>query len=137
MNIYYQVKPNSDPPDVSRLKPFRAVLVLDVEVSSTWQTRVSDWLVGSGCLYMMAWGVNCSSWDDSVDIANLEQWDYKDIPDDENVVTTWHENEPRSEAFEFAKYSAFHPTIEIDNTLLIHISNENKEEEMLDEYVST
>jgi hypothetical protein len=43
---------------------------------------------------MMAWGRECSSWDDSVDWANIDKFGDSPIPDDECVVTTWHEDEP-------------------------------------------
>lgn len=65
---YLQLQANSEPPDISKHSPFRAVLILEKSVSNEWQQQVSQWLVSSGCLYMMAWGINCSSWDDSVDI---------------------------------------------------------------------
>ena len=80
---------------------------------------------------MVAWGTECSSWDDSVDWANIEALDYLEIPDDKFVMTTWHANEPLSEALWFAKYNAYHPTINIEHTLLIHISTTSKKQAFL------
>lgn len=77
----------------------------------------------------MAWGRECSSWDDSVDFANLEEFSYGEIPDDAFVMTTWHESEPLEEVFWFAKNSAFHPSIELDNTLILHLGENDKGEE--------
>lgn len=131
---YLQIVPESTPPDISKLNPFRAVVVVDEPVSSEWQKNVSSWLVQSGCLYMMAWGKDCSSWDDSVDLANLEAFDYKEIPEDKFVMTTWHEDEPLKEVFWFSKHNAFHPEVELPNTLLLHIAQRNREKEMLSEY---
>ena len=71
---YIQIQNNSDLPDIKNLNPFRAVVVIDEAISDEWQIKTSKWLVNSGCLYMMAWGNDCSSWDDSVDYANLEEW---------------------------------------------------------------
>ena len=70
-------------------------------VNSEWRQTVSEWLVDQGCLYMMAHGDECSLWDDSVDIANLEafDWNFDDIPEDKHVTTTWHENESLEEVF--------------------------------------
>ena len=67
-------------------------------------------------------------------IANLELFDYADIPDDKFVMTTWHANEPLADAFWFSKHNAFHDTVEIANTLLVHISASNKERDMLLSY---
>ena len=78
MSTYYlQINPNTDLPSIDVLKPFRAVVVVEESVMPEWQSRTSRWLVNSGCLYMMAWGNNPSSWDDSVDSANLEAFNYE------------------------------------------------------------
>jgi len=131
---YLQVLPNSTLPEITNLCPFRAIVIIEEDVTVNWQTKVSEWLVSSGCLYMMAWGKNCSSWDDSVDYANLEEFDYGEIPKDKFVLTTWHENESLKEVFHFSKYSAFHLIVEIKNTLLLHISKTNNELAFLADY---
>src|SRR5215467_8233133 len=96
---YLHVTPESDLPDISYLRPFRSVVLIEEPINSEWRAKVSAWLVDAGCLYMMAWGNDCSSWDDSVDIANLEQFNYENIPDERFVMTTWRENEPLAEVF--------------------------------------
>jgi len=53
------------------------------------------------------------------DCANLEVFDFGDIPDSEFVMTTWHENEPLLEDCWFAKEAAHHPTVKLDNTLVL------------------
>ena len=131
---YLQILPNSVLPKITKLNPFRAIIIIEEHVAENWQTEVSEWLVSSGCLYTMAWGKNCSSWDDSVDYANLEEFDFGEIPKEKFVLTTWHENEPLKEVFHFSKYNAFHLTVEIKNTLLLHISKTNKELELLKDY---
>ncbi len=83
---------------------------------------------------MMAWGNECSSWDDSVDYANLKEFNYEAIPEDKFVLTTWHEDEPLSEVFWFSKNTACHPTVDLQNTLVCHISTNNKEKELLLKY---
>lgn len=85
---------------------------------------------------MMAWGKGCEAWDDAVDDANLKEFDYSDIPEENSVMTTWHANEPLIEVFWFSKHSAFHPHVEIRNTLLLHISNNNKMKQFLNEYAA-
>jgi len=132
--VYLHLEPGSSPPDVSALTPFRAVVIVDAEVSAEWQSLVSDWLVRSGCLYMMAWGRNCSSWDDSLDNANLEQFQYGEIPEDRFVMTTWHDNQPLGEALWFCKHNASHPTIALHHTVLLHISAHSDKPELLKAY---
>ena len=104
-----------------------SVVVIDEFVTSGWQSLVSAWLVKSGCLYMMAWGKGSSTWDDSVDFANLEENNYADIPEEKFVISTWHENELLKDVFWFSKNNAFHPTVELLNTLILHISRKNRE----------
>ena len=103
---YVHLKPTSSLRKVEVKAPFAAVMVIDAKVHSDWRDRVSEWLVEKGCLYMMAHGDECSLWDDSVDIANLEayNWNFNDIPDDKHVTTTWHDDESLEEVFNFAKY---------------------------------
>jgi len=134
--IYLQLQPESLLPDITGLNPFRSVVVVEENVTSQWQAKVSRWLVKSGCLYMMTWGNNCISWDDSVDHANIEEFGYGDIPEEKFVMTTWHDKEPLKKVFFFSKYNGFHPTVELQNTLLLHISSSNKEIEYLNEYAS-
>src|SRR5689334_494931 len=110
---YLQLKPESDLPNVSPLAPFRCVVIIEEIVTPEWQAKVSSWLVKSGCLYMMAWGKECGTWDDSVDYANLERFNHGDIPDENFVMTTWHADETLIEVFWFSKHSAFHPSVEI------------------------
>jgi len=131
---YVHLVPGKPVPALDSPFPFRAVVVVDGQVTQDWQSLVSDWLVQSGCLYMMAWGFNCSSWDESVDLSNLEIFGYGEIPDDQFVMTTWHADEPLSEAFWFAKNTAFHPTIELKQTVIVHISAEPAADKMLEAY---
>lgn len=131
--VYIHLPPNESLPELS-VAPFRAVVVIEEQVDPDWQALVSEWLVRSGCLFMMAWGLNCSSWDDSVDYANLEKFDYGDIPDDKFVMTTWHEDEPLSEVFWFAANAAWHDYIDDGPTLLIDISAGGRQREILATY---
>ena len=131
---YFQLKPDNDPPKISYFKPFKAVVVIEEKVELGFQNKISKWLVESGCLYMMAWGKECSSWDDSVDWATIDYWEGKKVPDSKFVMTTWHDDETLEEVFWFSKSAAIHPDAEIDNSLVLHISNENKEFEIRKKY---
>ena len=131
---YVHLPPETQLPTVGELGPFKSVLVLEQAVSADWQNRVSEWLVSSGCLYMMAWGAECSSWDDSVDGANISVAGLEDTPDDQFVMTTWHDDEPLSETFWFAGFTAQHPTVPLDRVVIIDIGPTNREWQMLQAY---
>ena len=134
---YLLLNPKSLLPDISVLSPFRSVVIIDEVVPSDWQSLVSAWLVKSGCMYMIAWGKDSSTWDDSVDFANLKEFEFADIPGDKFVMTMWrNEDELLREVFWFSKNVAFHPVVELLNTLILHVSSMNREIELLSEYNS-
>ena len=124
---YIHLQKNTTLPKSLGNKPYKCVVVIDEQVSEKRQTEISRWLVDTGCLYMMAWGINCSSWDDSVDLANLEKFNFSEVPEGSFVMTTWHENEPLSAAFEHCKYAAHHHVFELSNTIILHLSDRVKE----------
>jgi hypothetical protein len=131
---YLRIEPRAKLPDIAAAKPFRAVVAIEESVAVEWQIAVSEWLVASGCLYMMAWGTECSSWDDSVDAAALEESGYHDIPEKRFVMTTWHEKETLAEVFWYSKNCANHPKVDLPNTLLVHIGGQEREAEFLRSY---
>lgn len=131
---YFQLPPECPLPSISKFKPFRAVIVIEEPCSENWQNLVSAWLVQSGCLYMMAWGINCSTWDDSVDLANVDRFNFEDIPEEEFVMTTWHSKEPLKEVLWFSKNLAFHSSVELPHTLILHISSINRQANILADY---
>jgi hypothetical protein len=73
----------------------------DPDISNEDQNRISDQLVRSGCKYAVCAGFNCSSWDDSVDLAYLATDENYDPPDETFVMTSWHENESAEEIIFF------------------------------------
>jgi hypothetical protein len=128
---YFRIAEDALLPDVAMYRPFRAIVVLEGSYSDAWQQEASRWLVKSGCLYMMAWGDRCSSWDDSVDWETLEKFSYGDIPDEDFVMTTWHEKESLEEVFWFAGHCASHRDVDLANTLILHVSPTARRDEML------
>jgi hypothetical protein len=131
--IYLHLEPESVLPEIVK-EPTRMIVVVEAEVSPDWQALVSDWIVHSGCLYMMAWGVACSSWDDSVDWANIDKYGDDPIPEDGFVLTTWHAGEPLEEVFWFSKNCATHPTVDLDRTLILDISTGSRSKQLLQAY---
>jgi len=83
---------------------------------------------------MMAWGQDCSLWDDSVDTANIEAFDFREIPENRFVVTTWHHNSPLTETFDFCKRLAVHPAVELPQVILLHIAPGANADQMLRAY---
>jgi len=128
---YLRLQPNSAIGPYEGLRPFAAIVAIESEVAPEWQWQVSKWLVESGCLYMLAWGRECSSWDDSVDYANLNAFNYSDTPTARFVMTTWHENETLSEVFDFVKrhMRPASDKVELQETLLLHISPIDKRQQ--------
>ena len=133
---YLHLRPEVELPALVLPRPFRAVLVLESRVGSAWQACVSRWLVDAGGLYALAVGAECSSWDDSIDEANIEKFEFGDIPPNQFVMTTWHDDEPLSEVFWFAKENANHPAEELQATVLLHISAVPREAELLASYAA-
>ena len=81
---------------------------------------------------MMAFENECGLWDDSVDYANMEAFDYEEIPDEADVMTTWHEGQTMGEVFRFSAFLASNPTVDL--TLIIDISAEVRSKELLQLY---
>ncbi|QNA87908.1 hypothetical protein G4G28_04485 [Massilia sp. Dwa41.01b] len=128
--------PETPPPALIDV-PTRVIVIVDAQVTPAWQTLVSQWLVRAGCLYMLAWGTDCSSWDNSVDWANIARFGGKAIPDDGFVVTTWHLDKPLEEVFWYAKNLAVHPAVRLERTILLEISAHSRRDELLQAYAST
>lgn len=103
---YIQINPNIKLPIIDEFNPFKAILVIDQEYSDKWQVAVSEWLVTSRCKYMFACGLSCSS---------------------------WHDDEPLTEVFEFAKIVR-HENYELSKTFIIHISNSSNKKSPIAEY---
>jgi len=130
MLVYVPLINNGELECIEQHKPFKCVVLISEAVSDSWQKTVSTWLVASECLYMMAWGDNCSSWDDSVNVANIEAFDFDKIPEDEFVMTTWHEGEPLEDVFHYAKYSANHGAVELQNLIVLDIGKSGRETQL-------
>ncbi len=130
---YVQLSPNVSPAALISHRPFSAVVVIEADVTPEWRHEVSEWLVEEGCLCMMAWGTDCSLWDDSVDVAHLEAHNWGDIPDGQRVMTTWHDDEPLSDVFWNAKMSVFQfPGVSIDHLIILDITDKARESKIRD-----
>jgi hypothetical protein len=131
---YLHLKPGGALPRLDGVAPFKAVVVVDCDVTPEWQAQVSDWLVRNGCRYMMAWGKKCGDWDSSIDEASLAVFDSGETRSDDFVMTTWHENESLQETFEFSERYAMHPSLALERIYLIHIAPESRATELLNTF---
>jgi len=69
------------------------VYVHDQQFTLEEQKQLSDEIVAEGCRYAVCAGHLCSSWDDSVDMADLRRNNMA-INEKTFVMTSWHEDEP-------------------------------------------
>jgi hypothetical protein len=134
---YLHLAPSDALPDLSGLRPFKAVVIIATPVRTARQATISQWLVQSGCLYMMAWGDGGASWEQSIQRANREAFSTPEIPDESLVITTGHKVEPLKDVFWFAKHTAMHPCCKLDHVLLLHLSMVEREQELCAEYASS
>jgi hypothetical protein len=132
--VYLHLQPGATLPNIGHLAPFRAVVIIESEASAEWRSDVSNWLVHSGCLDMMAWGKDCSLWDDSVDTANIGHFPFKEVPEDRFVVTTWHDSDPLDEVFYYCKHLAIHPAVELPQSILLHVAHNECAAQLLQAY---
>jgi len=107
------------------------MLVLEQEATPEWRARICNWLVEQGCLYAIAWGIDCSEWDDEIDWTNIEAFGGEEIPENRLIMTTWHDDEPLQEALWFCAYSAHHPSVKLLETLILHVSITDRSDELI------
>jgi len=111
-----------------------AILIAEEHVSDDWCNEIANWLIDRGCLYFVAWGQDCERWHDAVDWASLEAHDFGDVPDDRFVMTTWHDKESLSEALWYAGHCSFHPDVELQGALIVHVAKEDGRDRILNTF---
>jgi len=133
--VYLHRKPDARSPEFPPPpQPSRVLLISEASTAQSYKEVVAKELTLNGCLYFMAWGRECEAWHDAVDMANIEQFDFKEIPEESLIMTTWHEKEALSEALWFCKNSAFHASVKLSHTVLLHLSAESAEDQILEQY---
>ena len=131
---YINVDSQSTLPDISALAPFKAVIIIEAEVSPARRAAVSEWLVSSGCAYIMAWGVDCAAWEASVGPSVRQDINDIEVPSERIVITTTHDGELLNSVFWFAKHTAMHPCFKLDNVVLLHLAPARRESELCAQY---
>ena len=130
---YIHLPPSGKPPSLE-IQPYKMIIVADKEVPNEWRKSVAEWIYGIGSRYVIAWGLSCEDWHDSVDLANLEAFNFGEIPQQHDAITTWHANEPLSEVFWFAGFCADHPDVMLGDTVILHIAEQDNCDALLTEF---
>ena len=128
---YLHLQSGGDPPVLTTSGPLKAVVVVNDAVEAEWREVVSDWLVRLRCLYMMAWGRDCSLWDDSVDHAVRKKFNFAPIPEEQFVMTTWHEHDSLEQVFWYSQFCAYDPHTDLLYTLILDIGPVERRSEFL------
>lgn len=126
---YLHLPPDGALPEL-KLPPFLAIVLVEDEVSESWMWDACRWLVASGCRYALAWGRDCEAWRDAIDDAALEAFDYDEVPPDQAVLTTAHEDEDIDDVFWFARHRAAHPELPLNAALILHIAINPRQDEL-------
>jgi hypothetical protein len=133
---YILLTPAGALPDIPTMRPFKAVIITEDNLSSARREAVSDWLVGSGCAYVMAWGDDCGAWEATIATSVRQSLNDNEVPDDRIVITTSHADEPLNTVFWFSKHTAMHPCFTIGNVVLLQLASVGRERELCAQYAA-
>jgi len=131
---YLHLSASAPLPEIDALRPFKAVLILEQPLEEARREAICDWLVAAGCLYLMAWGVDCERWDAVIQKASRTPFAPREIPDEYVLISTTHAGENLTDALWFARHTAMHPCSELDQLLLLHIADRAREGELTEAY---
>jgi hypothetical protein len=127
---YLHLSPSSELPALEGLRQFKAIVVVEADVDESMMWDAARWLVESGCMYALAWGKDCDQWREAIDDAAQEAVNYEEVPEAKRVFVTAHEDEELEEAFWFAQHRAVHPAHDLNTTLILHLADTPRREEL-------
>ena len=128
---YIQLTENNEIPDISEFSPFKAVVVIQNEVSEARQHQISDWIVEMNGLCLVTYGEGSESWAKSIRQSNLDKVDIDVMEPEQFVMITDLHNERLRSVIWHAKKYAKHTHVKLKQTVIVHISNENRAIEYL------
>lgn len=119
---YFHLPADGDLPALDKLAPFLAIVLVEDDVTETWMWDTVRHLVAAGARMVLAWGRDAEAWREAVEDAALEAADYEDVPDEQRVLATAHEDEDLDDVFWFARHRAAHPALALDTVVILHIA---------------
>ena len=128
---YLQISETSSLPGIKHLSPFKAVIAIEDPVSSERQQVICDWLVDSGCKYVMICGEESASWESMVRQTNLDRVSLDDMTPEQFVMITNHAKEGLRSVFWHAKKHAKHSHVKMVDLVTVHVSNQNRSTDYL------
>ena len=123
---YIQLTEINEIPNISAFSPFKALLVIEDEVSKSRQRQISDWLVEMGGLCLTLCGVGSEGWAKSIRQSNLDQVDIQSMEPEQFVMIVEFQNDIFRNVFWHAKKYAKHTHVKLSELVIVHISNENR-----------
>lgn len=144
--VYFAVEKDSQLPDFNPEYRFKALVIIDRPIGEEVRFAWADWLVKNPCRYMLAWGFECTKWDDDVDDTvvmktieledqNITLW--QGIPlNDYHIMTTWHENQPLEEVIESCIRCDEYDEEKIEWTWIIDFYNPNNRLPVLEKFLT-
>lgn len=131
---YIHLPPEGELPALEGKRPFTAIVVVEAGVPEMTMWETARWLVDAGCALALTWGKQCEDWREAIEDAGLEAVNYEEVPDEQSLIVTAHEDEDLSEAFWYARHRAVHPAHELRDTLILHIADVPRRDELEAEY---
>lgn len=122
---HLQIEQSKGLPAWSSCSPYLAVLWIFEGVKGQWQQNVSEWLIDTGCLYVLAWkgGVGGDSWIESLSEASKNAVARGQFAASHSLVTACYEYVALGEVIKFAEHEAVHPTAGRLPPVLILVQN--------------
>jgi hypothetical protein len=131
---YLHLAPDAALPALADPGAFKAIVLVEDTPDQLWQWDTCRWLASSGCRYLLAWGKDCEAWKEAFEDAHLELVNYEDVPPEQAVLSTSHEDDDMEEVFWFAKHRAVHPGIDLKTTFVVHVAATARAQEIEDAY---
>lgn len=133
---YLRLAENGALPDLPKLGQLGVAIVADIAVSNSRQNEIADWLYSSGCRYMAAWGIDCSIWDDALDWAQIAVWP-DGAPDDQFIMTTWHDKDTMEQALWFiGTVACTYDDQLLGHILILHIGDCDRQNELKSSFLA-
>ncbi len=116
-------------PDIGEFSPFKTLLSIDETASTARQHEISTWLVRMGARHVTIRGEDCLSWKESIRHANLEMVSLDDMQPEQFVMITTHPHEGLRSVFRQVSKHASHTHVDLNITIIIHLSEQSSENE--------